>query len=720
MSRAGAAALVLFLLATQMLAPGPSAGAQPSELLRMRIDGMSPRVATSGDETLTLSATVTNTGDRPISDLVARVQSGPRQTGTPELGRTLTDPPSAEVGASDWVGAGDRLDTGESATFSIDVDLARLGVSDPGAYPLLLNVNGTPAYGGAARLAAAHLLLPVLGENGGTQGAQNGTGPAAVSTLWPITARTPKIVAAPHDGPVVLSDDDLARELAPGGRLHALVSTAESRRADAEVFASLCFAVDPDLLETVNAMSTGYRVRTPDGAVAGRGQQAAREWLDALRELVAGHCVVQLPYAGADLAELDRVDSGVNLVGEAVSNGAAVLDLLRLEPKQGTVWTRGGLTDSALRSASESGTTTVLADPARVEEGLGAPGGAGGGSEGEPSGGGVRVVGTDPLVTAAFTSGEPSGPSMGTAEGAVDIGTQNALGALAVRAGVGAEPAGGPVLVAPVRGWNASEDDLTALLDTLTRLSAAGALVPAPLDDALAAEGDAAEQSGGSASQWRTEPAQAPVPGSVVETLSEVETTAADLRGAMSVDPTRQVEPVSLIQPLHNAVARAVSTAWRTTDARRSAASAAEAQLQALRDQVTVRTPSQPVSLASESSPLPITLSNSLPVTITVRVDLGNSAGLRPAEIGDTPLAADSRVSRLIPADTLRSGRFIVRVAVTTPDGTTLGTPSRMELVSSELGSVAVVLTATAGAALLLLSGLRIYRRVKAREGQRG
>ncbi len=710
--------------ASHATSPGvsPAAGREPagrhvreadtgSGAVRLDLDRMTPRRAGPDDSTVTLAATVTNTGDRPISDLVARIQAGPRQTGAGTLGRTLADPPPAGAGWSDWVGVADRLEIGDTAELSITTDLAALGITDPGVYPLLLNVNGTPAYGGPARLAVANLLLPVLGGPG--PGASDGAAGRPVSLLWPLAAREPKVVSAPYGGPVVLADDALAAALAPGGRLDTLVRAAESRRDAPEVFGSLCFAVDPDLLETVHAMSGGYRVRTTQGDVAGKGAEHARRWLADLRELVAGHCVVQLPYASAELAALSRVESRTDLAADAVRNSATVLDLLHLEPKRNVVWTRSEVDGSVLDAMAAAGTDTVLADPARIAA--------------DTVSDEVRVVPTDPLVTTAFTTSGPgtsSAGTSGTGDPGLDVGTQNAAGALAVRAGVGAEGGTSPLLVAPPHGWGATHDDLTSLLDTVERLRTTGALAPTPLGELVTEPGPDTEAVGtttpAQAPHGRRKPGTAPVSDALLEALDAVETTAADLRGAMSVDPTRQVEPVSVIQPLHNAVLRTLSVGWRTGDARMEAAAAAEAQVRDLRDRVTVQTPSQPVSLASESSPLPVTVSNDLPVAVTVRVDLGDSPGLRPARIGDTPLAADSSVSRLIPADTLRSGRFIVRVAVTTPGGTTLGSPARMELVSSELGTVVVVLTATAGAALLLLSGLRIYRRVSTGAGKRG
>ena len=42
-------------------------------------------------------------------------------------------------------------------------ELPSLSIDEPGVYPVLVNVNGTPDYGAPARLDDARFLLPVLG-----------------------------------------------------------------------------------------------------------------------------------------------------------------------------------------------------------------------------------------------------------------------------------------------------------------------------------------------------------------------------------------------------------------------------------------------------------------------------------------------------------------------------------------------------------------------------
>lgn len=713
MRKLAAFGLALLFLAGQALfaAPGspgpaglPSALAQPSgseRLLRVRVDELTPRLVNPGDTEVRVVATVTNVGDRSVSDIVSRVQVGQRQATAAQLAQTLAEPPPSESGRSEWVGVPRRLAPGESAQLRITAPLAQLGLTQPGVYPLLLNVNGTPAHGGPARLAAVNLLLPVLGD-------VSGSTPASVSVLWPIAAREPKVVSAPHDGKVVLSDDTLASELAQGGRLHAVVAAAESRRTDSALFGSLCFAVDPDLLETVNAMTRGYLVRTGSGTVEGKGRESARRWLDDLRALVSNHCVVEIPYADADLGALAEVETDFDLVGEAVTNGATILDLLRLEPAPGVLWPRGGLTPTAVRAAADAGTTTVITGPGDLQAG-------------DHPDLGVRVATYDSLVAAGF--GHASARGSDTEGEQPGVATQNAVAAIALRGGLSDEAEGRTVLVAPPHDWNVTQSDLGAMLDSLSQLHSRQLVHLVAMSEALEAGTAEGAQSGSelpSSGDRNGASESTALPEDVLATLSQVEDTVADLGSAMSVDPTRQYEPVNLLRPLHNAVIRATSSSWRDTRGLRDATEAAASEVRQLSSRVTVTTPSQPVSLASGSSPLPVTLRNDLPVAVTVRIKLTNSPGLRPSRIEDTPLAANSSVSRFIPAETLRSGRFMVNVSLATPGGTTLGHTARMELMSTEFGVVTVVLTATAGAALVFLSGRQIYRRVKTRGEERG
>lgn len=73
-----------------------------------------------------------------------------------------------------------------------------------------------------------------------------------------------------------------------------------------------------------------------------------------------------------------------------------------------------------------------------------------------------------------------------------------------------------------------------------------------------------------------------------------------------------------------------------------------------------------------------------------------------------------------VPVEVLRSGRFPVNVRLTTPEGVPLGDTVKLEVSSSAYGTITVIITVIAGIALVLLSGRRIYKRVRARNGENG
>ncbi len=95
----------------------------------------------------------------------------------------------------------------------------------------------------------------------------------------------------------VFLDDSLYEELRPGGRLEQMVTLGKDL--------PVTWVIDPDLLYTVDAMTKGYRVRTPGGkSVQGKNKAVAEQWLSSLEAAVQGKKVVALPFADPDLASL--------------------------------------------------------------------------------------------------------------------------------------------------------------------------------------------------------------------------------------------------------------------------------------------------------------------------------------------------------------------------------------------------------------------------------
>lgn len=364
---------LLALVLLPALLPRAAAGEPGSvPFLLVRVDRVSPDVVTTAsDPVVTVRGTVSNVGDRPVRDVVVRLEHAPAVTASAGLRTDLGGSNTQYSGVGEFVTVSGELQHGQDATFTLSYPLRSdtqpaLGIDRPGVYPLLINVNGTPDYGEPARLDDARFLLPVLGlprdptapppGQDAVDGviAPDTSKPVALTMLWPL-ADQPRLAPGVPGGttPVRLMDDDLATSLAPGGRLDTLLGAAEFATStpvdpDGQVTRALCLAIDPDLLVTVNAMTGGYVVSdSADGlGVAshpGAGQAAAATWLDRLRTLAVRMCVTATPYAQADLDALARVgDPGLSAF--ATTGAADLVDqILGVTSVRGRPWSATAL-----------------------------------------------------------------------------------------------------------------------------------------------------------------------------------------------------------------------------------------------------------------------------------------------------------------------------------------------------------------------------------------
>ncbi len=735
------AVLMLVLLPSAL--PQAAAG-EPGDapFLIVRIDTVTPGVVTTASEPiLTVSGTVSNVGDRPVRDVVARLEHAPAVT-TPAALRTDLDGDSDQYSAvGEFVAVSGELQRGQDAPFRFSYPLRSatfpaLGIDRPGVYPLLVNVNGTPDYGEPARLDDGRFLLPVLGlprEAPGPGSPPPAPGdidgvvppdisrPVQISMLWPL-ADKPRLAPGQPGGttPVRLMDDDLAGSLSPGGRLETLLGAAEfatSAPVDpgGEVTRALCLAVDPDLLVTVNAMTAGYTVADADDGLGtashpGTGQGAAVAWLDRLRALAARMCVIATPYAQADLDALQRVnDPGLSAF--ATTGARDLVDQLLgvRSVRGGTLVGDGPLTGGVIDLLGAQGdTVAVAADdtedlaPRRLSPQL-------------------VLAPFDPAVGAALAGAgtDPVAPSYLDSELTVALRDdsraarrQDALGAMLWHS---LQPDTEPrtqILMPPLT-WNLDPADAQAVMTTLATTIRSGLANARPLPEALA---DAAARSvPADPDSARADANSNSFGDDVVSTITGQVGRLRGLNAALTTNHQTGLTGMQYTAPLREDMLRALSQAERPVVRNNLAAdrlAVVGATINDLFGAVTIVNPGGSYTLATERSPLPLALRNDLAVPIRVRLAVDAPPGMSVTDIGEQELPPGYLPVR-VPIEVHFTQRVAVDVYLYTPDGLPLGEPVRLSVHSNAYGKVLFFITMAAAAVLVTLTARRLWHRFR-------
>ena len=270
-----------------------------------RIDGQSKN-------SVTVSGTLTNVGKLPISDIDVRLQRGDYAPYGNALRHTLTEDQINYPTTLPFHHLATTLNPGDSTSFTLTArihggDGDTLNINAPGVYPLLVNVNGRVSNSDSARLHDARVLLPVLSLPGSDRQDPATVASRPTTILWPLALTPQEASYYSFSSIAVLRNENLGISLGEHGRLRALLDAAGSLLKDHALNHSVCFAIDPDLLRTVDRMTRPYRVlNTPnnwhDGMHRGKHTKDAQSWIEDLRSLTANNCVIALPWSGASLA----------------------------------------------------------------------------------------------------------------------------------------------------------------------------------------------------------------------------------------------------------------------------------------------------------------------------------------------------------------------------------------------------------------------------------
>ncbi|MFC6011628.1 hypothetical protein [Nocardia lasii] len=774
---------VLTILGSMTLLPAvahaQTDGSGTPKFLKLTLDAVAPGTVTTGsDPKLTVSGTVTNIGDRVVDDVSVRIQrAGAVQTPSGLRSSLRLDQVNYEV-TGPFQDVAERLSPGQRKQFSVSIALrpgseASLGLTEPGVYPLLLNVNGEPAYGTQARLDDARFLLPVLGlpPTGPTDtpiAAPPEATPVATTMIWPLADRPRMVAGRPGavNGEVELLDDELAVSVGKGGRLEQLVAALESvvpaPGKDRGVAGSVCIAIDPDLLSTVQTMTRGYRVLAspsdPSGATReGTGAVAAQAWLDRLRALAGSMCTVALPFAQVDLSTLAVVnDPGLSarallapadvvdaILGTQSLRGVSLPDSGSIDDAAGHLVRAHGFGTAVLASSA----VTADGEPADTDNALTTapttltPDVVVGGEQAAPDVVRVPAVSTEPhapgidpalhvttfdiwsATALAAVGSNPPTPSFTPSKVRFDVTNdsrsarlQDALGAMAWTALNPAPDRPRSQLLMPPQQWGASREEGVALLkqiELLTRNNLAG---PRAFVDLVAQAPDPRPF----ALDYLPHAAQDAAPTELVAPIQAQGARVTELLRAMVEVPEAELTPMAYLTPAREDMLRALSLSDRRGDddtladlhARRRVDQVTR-ELDTMFSSVSVLPPGGVYTLASEQSPLLLVARNNLPVAIRVTFRIEAPAETNITDIGEQLLPPFGTRSFQIPTEVSDSRKLVIPIALTTPEGIALGEATSVSVRSNAYGQALAIITGCAAILLLLLAGRRLLRRFR-------
>ncbi len=736
-------ALVLVSLTCLTLA-APSGRAatvppEPVEPLEVTIETLTPgEIPTSG--TIEVGGTVTNVDDETWTTINLYPLLGGEPMTTPaELREARRTDPLAYVGdrvtTPGPYAVIDRLEPGQSATYSFTVARSRLDVTARGVYWFGVHALGQDTAGrDSVADGRARTFLPLVQQpsqeasdapvRGRRPDSADVTAPVPVALVVPLRRRILHQADGSLAEPDVWSD-----ELGSGGTLGRLVSmgaqagdapitwlvdpaltVAAAHLAAGNPERSIAATLepgldpDPDVEETPDPTASpgdeptdGEESLGPTGSPSPTGSiapdpvdpddldpavralaRSAQGWLDSLGEAVRGsHQVLALPFGDLDVAGAAEQEPRLYAQARRLSGGTL--------PRVGADTDPGlssplGYIDARAIEIADPAETIVMTD---LEVGLDDEGRA-------PSV--ISVDGRDVVV--ASSGAAQGGPGPGRRLSAISM-RQRILSEAALRT-LDADPQ--PLVVVLPPGW--SPDDPGAVIDELDTSwvdldTVADAVAGVEAVDV--ATGDLRYPS----SQQK----------------SELDAGAvAAVQGLVDAGEVLQ-DVLTLNDRVGDVVAGEAfaAAAYTTRPVRRRARESLSSGAQAVRDllaRISVTTPTG-VTLSSASGRLPATVVNDLEEPVTVRLDARSDLPMTLGVPDTIEVPAGGRVGVLLEATTQRQGIHNVSLLVTSVEGVPLGGRADLPIRAAQVSRVIWLIMGSGAVLLFGMIGLRLTRRVR-------
>lgn len=670
-------------VAGQASATVPSAKVQvdpQSTGIKVSVDSLTP-VDPRPKDFLQLAGTVTNTSDQDIDGVNVELRISQDQlTNRAQVTRIADgdESPNTRSVTDGYTTVKDKLSPGASGSWVLKVPMANLGLPVSGVYGLRVDAA---AQQNSDQNDSTQTFLPWFPSPKTVK-------PTKVVWLWPLT-NTPN-----QNANLVFLNERTPQELTATGRLNRLLDLGIAGQAQTE------WVVDPQLLEAVDGMTNGYQVAGPEGVpVSGLSPQPAIDWITKARAGLSAAAVSAGGYAFPDDTALTRQKMSQEVVQATTGSPETVTKLLGRPVTSNLGWPMGARTDSkTLSLLQKSGVRTVVLDRAALQA-----------SENDSGNIAAALIRTESGPLSAVLTDRGLSSSLGSA-------TSSAQDAVLARqrflAETGVMTTAAPdvdriVAVGPDPRWDPNP---AVVADLLAALRTSGWMRSASLAQLLAA-----------------------IPKEVPRTLAPVTTAGRraelssgylgriqDTQEDLDVFSSILDDPGQVTEKYSTALLRATSSAWRVDkDGGNKLVSSIDSELR--NEMGRVRVLSGGVkNFSSETGEIPITISNDLPVPVTVGMTLTGNPPIRLSAQKFAPITvpANRKVSTQISAKVRGNGELLVKVQLTNPAGIPYGEPSEVTLRSSAYANAAtwVVGIAFGLLALLLLANSIRRRRDRAKE----
>ena len=668
------------------------------------LDDLSPSVPTDGD-TLTVSGTVTNNGKQTVTGAHVGLRVGPQLTTRSDIETAARSSDSLQVATAAEVGGKyvekfPKLTPGVAEHFSISVPVDKLDLGSDGVYEFAVSLSGqTSAQQWDQVLGIQRTFLPWQPDEADTK--------TKTTFLWPLVSTvhmTAQTGSNNQQTPVFLNDD-LAKEIAPGGRLDEMLSLGKQL--------DVTWVIDPDLLASVDAMTGTYRIKADNNTTtAGTHQAVAKQWLAELQNAVAGQEVVALPFADPDLASLAHngttVTGSLSHLKEATDVAATTVQtVLHVTPDTDFAWPVDGAVDpSIVKVATSAGADKVIARSDSFQETGGLPYTP---SAARPIGGGTTAVVADARLSTAF-QGDLTRASTST------LAVQQFLAqSLALDTQTDKQRS---IVVAPQRMPTSRQAQ--AMAEALTALEGGNWSQTQKLAAAAKAKPDpGATTKVPSTSAYPSSLRKQELSRPAFEQIARTQDALDNFRVILTNESR-------VVTPFGRAMNREMSTSWRgSPDAASSFRSGVEDHLGELTGQVKLIDKS-PTKLSGHSATIPVTVQNNLVQGVqhlVLRLTSSNPTRLQISGKAyyEQPITVSGGHSTTVKFTTSAkaNGQATVYAQLYTEDGQEYGNSVSFDVKVTEF-TATVMLVIGGGFLLLVLAGFRMYtqRKRAAREAE--